>query len=116
MSWKWIRLLQSVRDKPSRECWTWDGKASTNMPNNAGNDSKFMPLYPLAYEKTVRRALSEDLGRGGDLTTDAIVPFEETATALIIARAPGRVAGIDVAGYVFQCLDSELRFEAKLRD
>ncbi len=86
------------------------------MPNSASDDSRLISLYPLAYEKTVRRALSEDLGRGSDITTDAIVPFEETVTALIVARAPGRVAGIDVAGYVFQCLDSELRFEVKLHD
>ena len=33
-----------------------------------------LPLYPLQYEPLVRTALMEDLGRAGDLTTNAIVP------------------------------------------
>ena len=31
-----------------------------------------LPLYPLQYEALVRAALVEDLGRAGDLTTNAI--------------------------------------------
>ncbi len=31
-------------------------------------------LHPLQYEDLLRRALREDLGGAGDLTTDAIVP------------------------------------------
>jgi nicotinate-nucleotide pyrophosphorylase (carboxylating) len=86
------------------------------MPNNDNRNSKPTPLYPLLYEETVRRALLEDLGSAGDITTDAIVSLEDAATALIVARAPGRIAGIDVAGYSFRCLDSSLRFEVRLGD
>ena len=32
------------------------------------------PLYPLMYEPIVRRALEEDLGLAGDVTSDAVVP------------------------------------------
>lgn len=73
-------------------------------------------MYPLLYEETVRRALLEDLGSAGDITTDAIVSLEDTATGLIVARAPGRIAGIDVAGYSFHCLDSSLKFEVRVGD
>ena len=33
-------------------------------------------LSPIMVEPSVRAALLEDLGRAGDLTTDAIVPAE----------------------------------------
>jgi len=75
-----------------------------------------LPLYPLLYEDSVRRALAEDLGRAGDLTTDAIVSVADRATAAIVARAPGRIAGMDVAGFAFRCLDPQLSFAIKLQD
>ena len=74
-----------------------------------------MPLYPFLYEEAVRRALAEDLGRG-DATTDAIVAPEDRATARIVARVPGRIAGIDIAGYAFCCLDPQLKYEVLLQD
>ena len=86
------------------------------MTKNQGHYPDLYPLYPMLYEKTVRRALSEDLGRAGDLTTDAIASPEDTATALITARAPGRVAGIDVAGHAFCCLDAGLKFDVQIHD
>ena len=36
------------------------------------------PCPPIMIEPSVRAALLEDLGRAGDLTTDAIVPAERT--------------------------------------
>jgi len=77
---------------------------------------RILPLYPLLYEDSVRRALAEDLGRAGDLTTDAIVSVADRATAAIVARAPGRIAGMDVAGFAFRCLDPQLSFAIKLQD
>jgi nicotinate-nucleotide pyrophosphorylase (carboxylating) len=84
--------------------------------SNHNKDSALLPLYPILYEESVRRALAEDLGRAGDITTDAIVSPEDTATAVIIAQAGGRVAGINVAGYAFRCLDPQLAFDVKLQD
>ena len=77
---------------------------------------RILPLYPLLYEDLVRRALVEDIGRAGDLTTDAIVSTEDRATAVMVARAPGRIAGMDVAGFAFRCLDPQLSLETKLQD
>jgi nicotinate-nucleotide pyrophosphorylase (carboxylating) len=70
----------------------------------------------LLYEKTVRRALIEDLGRAGDLTTDAVVAAEEEAVASIVARAEGRIAGMDVALCAFGCLDARVRAEVMVPD
>ena len=83
------------------------------MSNNA---EPLPPLYPMLYEETVRQALAEDLGRGGDTTTDAIVSPQATATALIVARAPGRIAGIDLAACAFHSLDATLKFDIQLPD
>jgi len=47
--------------------------------------------------ETIRRGLEEDLRFGPDITTLATVPAEATATAALIAREPGVVAGVDVA-------------------
>ena len=53
------------------------------------------PLPPLMIEPAVRAALLEDLGRAGDITTQATVPAEAKARVLINARQSGRIAGLD---------------------
>ena len=68
-------------------------------------------LYPLIYEPLVADALREDLGRAGDLTSDAVVPRSARATGLIRARRAGRVAGLDVALAAFRLLDPEVEIE-----
>jgi nicotinate-nucleotide pyrophosphorylase (carboxylating) len=75
-----------------------------------------VPLLPLLYEDVVRRALLEDLGRAGDVTTDAVVPASQTACAALVARAPGRIAGLDAALYAFRLLDPSCRVELLLAD
>ena len=39
------------------------------------------PLLPLLYDDVVRRALLEDLGRAGDVTTDALIAPDLPARA-----------------------------------
>jgi nicotinate-nucleotide pyrophosphorylase (carboxylating) len=86
------------------------------MTKNQDLHRDLSPLLPMLYEKTVRRALAEDLGRAGDVTTDAIALPEDTTAAIIAARASGRIAGINVAGCAFHCLDSSLKFEVQIPD
>jgi len=74
------------------------------------------PLYPLLYEELVRRALAEDLGRAGDLTTDAIVPPGLDAEARLVARAAGRIAGVEPALAAFRLLDPAVAAEVALPD
>jgi nicotinate-nucleotide pyrophosphorylase (carboxylating) len=74
------------------------------------------PLLPLLYEDVVRRALVEDLGRAGDITTDAIVPHGLTGRAAVVARASGCVAGLEPALLAFRLLDPECRIDVRLRD
>jgi nicotinate-nucleotide pyrophosphorylase (carboxylating) len=65
----------------------------------------------LIIEPIVRAALLEDLGRAGDITTDAVVPADATVAAVIAARQPGVLAGLDAALLAFELIDPALRIE-----
>jgi nicotinate-nucleotide pyrophosphorylase (carboxylating) len=67
-----------------------------------------LTLYPLQYEPLVRHALEEDLGRAGDLTTNAIVPAGVQASGRLVARRQGCIAGLEVAVSAFRLLDPHL--------
>ena len=59
-------------------------------------------LSPAAVEQTVRAALAEDLGpENRDVTSVATIPAEQRDQAELVARADGVVAGLAVAGAVF---------------
>jgi nicotinate-nucleotide pyrophosphorylase (carboxylating) len=77
---------------------------------------RISPLYSLLYEPLVRRALEEDLGRAGDLTSDAILPPDLRAEALVVARSEGRIAGLDASLAAFRLLDPSLEIELALAD
>jgi nicotinate-nucleotide pyrophosphorylase (carboxylating) len=74
------------------------------------------PIYPLQFDDVIRRALVEDLGGAGDLTTDAIIPLGMLADAEMVAREDGRVAGITAATYAFTLLDPTAQVEIRVRD
>ncbi|MCZ8096403.1 MAG: carboxylating nicotinate-nucleotide diphosphorylase [Burkholderiales bacterium] len=73
-------------------------------------------INPLLIDDAVRRALDEDLGRAGDITTLATIPAGATAEAVIATRKPGVVAGLPVAATAFRILDPVVRFEAAVAD
>lgn len=53
------------------------------------------------FADIVARALAEDLGTAGDVTTLATVPSDATATARLVSRGEGVVAGVPVAAGVY---------------
>ncbi len=63
------------------------------------------PLPAVMIEPAVRAALLEDLGRAGDITTDAIVPVDARTATALVARQDGVVAGIDFARTAFRLID-----------
>ena len=63
------------------------------------------PLPRVMLEPLVRAALLEDLGRAGDLTTDAIVPAGHQAETALVARQPGVIAGLDLAALAFGLIE-----------
>jgi nicotinate-nucleotide pyrophosphorylase (carboxylating) len=61
-------------------------------------------------------ALLEDLGRAGDLTTDAIVPATATAEVNLVSRQRGVVAGLDLAHLVFTLVEPKIEMTARKPD
>ncbi|MBB4265137.1 carboxylating nicotinate-nucleotide diphosphorylase [Roseospira visakhapatnamensis] len=74
------------------------------------------PLPDLMVEPIVRAALLEDLGRGGDLTTDLLIPEDHAARAALVARQAGTVAGIGVAALAFRLLDARVTCHPAVAD
>jgi nicotinate-nucleotide pyrophosphorylase (carboxylating) len=73
-------------------------------------------LSPLAVDEAVQRALDEDLGRAGDITSIATIPEAAGARAVMVARQAGVIAGLPLAVATFQRLSPETRIEAHVRD
>ncbi|HEC63512.1 MAG TPA: carboxylating nicotinate-nucleotide diphosphorylase [Candidatus Acetothermia bacterium] len=68
-----------------------------------------------AARPLIELALAEDIGPG-DLTTRAAVPREAKGEAIIVAKAPGVLAGLLVAAEVFHTLDGKIKFEELAQD
>ncbi len=66
------------------------------------------PLPRLLLEPAVRAALMEDLGRAGDVTSDAVIPAGTQAKAVMRAREAGVAAGLDAAALAFELIDPSL--------
>ncbi len=66
------------------------------------------PLPALILEPLVRAALLADLGRAGDITTDAIIPSDARTAMQLVSRQAGVVAGIDLAVIAFQLVDPRI--------
>lgn len=74
------------------------------------------PLPDIMLEPLVRAGLLEDLGRAGDITTNAIVPPDLVSRVVLTARDSGVVAGLDLARLAFCLVDPRLRFSVHAPD
>ena len=74
------------------------------------------PLPDLLIAPIVRAALAEDLGRAGDVTSQACVPAEARLSVVWAARRPGVLAGLDCARLARAELAPETGFHALARD
>lgn len=72
--------------------------------------------FEAVVESCVRRALQEDLGSEGDLTTRYSVAEATKCAARIVAKAAGVIAGLPVARAVFLELDPDLTFTPVVSD
>ncbi|WP_332641013.1 carboxylating nicotinate-nucleotide diphosphorylase [Brevundimonas sp.] len=73
-------------------------------------------LPDLLIEPVVLMALTEDLGRAGDVTAQACIPEGARMSASFVARKPGVLAGIDCVRLSVLAMDPEASIELKLRD
>lgn len=74
-----------------------------------------MTLPDLLIEPLVRRALEEDLGRGGDVTA-SLMHADEQLAARFVVRKPGVIAGLDAARIACALVDTALRFAPTVKD
>jgi nicotinate-nucleotide pyrophosphorylase (carboxylating) len=73
-----------------------------------------LPL--IMTEPLVRSALLEDLGRAGDLTSDAIAPADLLVSASLVARQTGVVAGLDLVRHAFRLIDERVEIDCRRPD
>jgi nicotinate-nucleotide pyrophosphorylase (carboxylating) len=88
----------------------------TIQPSFTLSAANVPPLPQVMLEPLVRATLLEDLGRAGDLTTDAIVPAHAHGATRLVARQHGVLAGLDLARLAFTLMDPTIRFHAELAD
>jgi nicotinate-nucleotide pyrophosphorylase (carboxylating) len=74
-----------------------------------------MPLEPSLLRALVRRALREDVGPG-DVTTESLVPPQAMGRAVMVVKAPGVIAGLEVAAATFRELDDRTVFTVRQGD
>ena len=74
------------------------------------------PQLPLDVDEVIGRALEEDLGAEGDVTSRASLAPELAARARIEARADGVLSGLPVAERVVLAVDHSVGFNSRLRD
>jgi nicotinate-nucleotide pyrophosphorylase (carboxylating) len=73
-------------------------------------------LSPLAIDEAVQRALDEDLGRAGDITSIATIPETTPARAIMVARQAGVIAGLPLAVATFQKLSADINIRPHVGD
>ncbi len=73
-------------------------------------------ISPLEIEAAVTRALAEDLGRAGDITSIATVPEDTRGRALLVARKAGVMSGLPLVAAAFRRLSPQIAIESSARD
>ena len=73
-------------------------------------------LSPLEIDDAVTRALAEDLGRAGDVTSIATIPETTPARAVVVARKAGTIAGLPLLAACFTRLAPDISITANARD
>ena len=79
--------------------------------------NKMQPaLDEVLLKPVVISALTEDLGRRGDVTSQATIPATMQAQLQIKARQAGVICGMDLARLAFSVVDAHIEFEAQVVD
>lgn len=75
-----------------------------------------MKLREIQYKSIIENALLEDFNRGGDLTTNALIPEGAKGETVLRARENGVIAGLEASLYAFKVLDTEVKFKLYKKD
>jgi len=74
------------------------------------------PPPQVVWGRVLERALEEDLGDSGDLTSNAVVPASAVARGRIVAREGGVVAGLDISMATFGLIDERVEVTSRAED
>jgi len=74
------------------------------------------PLPRQTVETAIKSAIEEDMGRSGDLTSQAVVPQDAIANGAIVARESGVLAGLDLAVAAFHAMSETIAVTRHLLD
>ncbi|MCI5043559.1 MAG: carboxylating nicotinate-nucleotide diphosphorylase [Aquisalinus sp.] len=78
--------------------------------------TRHIPLPQSLIEARVQAALDEDLGDAGDITTRATIPAETQGKAMVRARKPGNLAGIELAEAAFRLVSPDVTLQRHCQD
>jgi nicotinate-nucleotide pyrophosphorylase (carboxylating) len=90
-----------------------------SLPSNPTTTSLLYPegfLSPLEIDAAVERALAEDLGRAGDVTSIATIPAGTPARAVVVARKAGAISGLPLVAAALRRLAPDIDLKAGARD
>ncbi|MDA7948452.1 MAG: carboxylating nicotinate-nucleotide diphosphorylase [Hyphomicrobiaceae bacterium] len=90
--------------------------AGSLHPIPTATDQSLAPLPSSLVEAAVDAALKEDLGLVGDITTQSTISPSQKAHAAIVARAAGRIAGLQCANIAFWKCDPDIVFRIEQPD
>jgi nicotinate-nucleotide pyrophosphorylase (carboxylating) len=97
-----------------------NAKAGMAMPADPTFPASLMRadafLSPLEIEAAVTRALEEDLGRAGDITSTATIPSDLDGRAEVVVREAGVIAGLPLVAAAFQRLAPQIAIAPHARD
>ncbi|WP_438765547.1 carboxylating nicotinate-nucleotide diphosphorylase [Kushneria sp. TE3] len=74
------------------------------------------PLPAIVLDPIVTAALAEDLGRGGDITSEALIDADHSSRLQLRPRQPGVLAGMDALSRVLYHVDAGIHIEVHRRD
>lgn len=75
-----------------------------------------MTLDPVVVQECVRRALAEDLGEAGDVTSQLSVAADAKAHARLLTKESGVLAGLPVAIACLQAIDVATEIDPRCED
>lgn len=74
-----------------------------------------LPISPDSLDELLDRILAEDIG-AGDVTSEATIPANARAQAVLLAKASGVIAGLEVARYILSRSDEPFETSWSLED
>ena len=73
-------------------------------------------LSPILIRRAVDEALLEDLGRAGDITSNATIPEAAQAECVLASRENGVLSGVELAKAAFEAIDPDISFQTEKND